>query len=76
MMLATTPYRRSMHRNLLGGALAILILVGGLGLWTALAEVSGAVIAHGHVTVDSSEKKVSLAEYLSGMEIASQLAIY
>ena len=58
MMLATTPYRRSMHRNLLGGVIAILILVGGLGLWTALAEVSGAVIAHGHVTVDSSEKKV------------------
>jgi len=55
---AATPYRRSMHRNLLGGLIAVLILGGGVGLWAAMAEVSGAVIAQGHVAVASNAKKV------------------
>lgn len=40
-----------------GLALAIL-LVGGVGGWTAVTEISGAVIAGGQVVVESSAKKV------------------
>lgn len=50
--------RHSIRRNLLGGSTVVALLVGGIGTWAATAEIAGAVIAHGIVTVDTNEKKV------------------
>lgn len=54
----TTSNRQSIRRNLLGGLAVSTMLVGGIGVWAGTADISGAVIAHGVVTVDSNEKKV------------------
>ena len=40
------------------GLLVLLLLVGGLGSWSVLADLSGAVIAPGKVTVESSRETV------------------
>ena len=37
-------------------------MLGGLGTWSALAEISGAVIAPGHIAVDTNAKKVQHPE--------------
>lgn len=47
-----------MRRHLRIGTGAIFLLVGGLGGWAALADISGAVIALGTVVVESDVKKV------------------
>lgn len=52
------PNRRSIRRNLLGGMSAIVLLVGLIGLWAGTADISGAIIAHGAVVVETSEKTV------------------
>lgn len=50
--------RRSIRRNLMGGVTVAALLVGVVGGWAATVDISGAVIAHGAVVVESSEKKV------------------
>ncbi|ODA66713.1 Type I secretion system membrane fusion protein PrsE [Methyloligella halotolerans] len=50
--------KASLRRHILLGTACALILVGGLGAWAALTEISGAVIAHGVLEVDSKVKKV------------------
>lgn len=50
--------RSSLRRHLLTGFACALLLVGGVGVWAAAVEVSGAVIAPGVLVVDSSVKKV------------------
>ncbi|MCG5480869.1 HlyD family type I secretion periplasmic adaptor subunit [Sinorhizobium alkalisoli] len=50
--------RRSIQRNLMGGVTVIALLVGVVGGWAATVDISGAVIAHGAVVVESNEKKV------------------
>ncbi|WP_376771068.1 HlyD family type I secretion periplasmic adaptor subunit [Microvirga soli] len=58
-MQATKPTaRQSIHRHARLGLAAALALVGGLGGWAALTELSGAVVAGGAVVVDSHVKKV------------------
>jgi HlyD family secretion protein len=47
-----------MRRLILAGLAVAIVLVGGLGSWAALAEISGAVIAAGRVAVVSEVKKV------------------
>lgn len=42
--------------------LVILVLVAGFGSWAAIAELSGAVIAHGSVIVDGRTKKIQHRE--------------
>jgi HlyD family secretion protein len=50
--------RRSIRRHIHLGMTAALALVGGLGGWAAVTELSGAVVAPGSVVVDSHVKKV------------------
>ena len=50
--------RRSIRRNLLGGATVVTLLVGGAGVWAGTVDISGAIISHGAVVVETSEKKV------------------
>ncbi len=54
----TRSHRRSIRRNLLGGVTVIALLVGVVGGWAATVEISGAIVAHGAVVVDTNEKKV------------------
>jgi multidrug efflux pump subunit AcrA (membrane-fusion protein) len=48
----------SLRRHLRLGTGAVLLLLGGLGGWAALADISGAVIAPGTLVVESDVKKV------------------
>lgn len=57
MDIARAPLQ-SIRRNLLGGALAIAIVGGGVALWACLVEIAGAVIAPGALVVSGSVKKV------------------
>ena len=50
--------RRSIRRHLFWGLLIVVFLLGGVGAWASVTEVSGAVIAPGVLVVDSSSKKV------------------
>lgn len=50
--------RHAIRRNVRLGAIASLALVGGLGLWAATSSLSGAVVAAGHLAVDSNVKAV------------------
>jgi HlyD family secretion protein len=48
----------SMRRHLALGSVAVAVLVGGVGGWATVTELSGAVIAPGQLVVDSNVKKV------------------
>ncbi|WP_192180200.1 HlyD family type I secretion periplasmic adaptor subunit [Mesorhizobium amorphae] len=48
----------SIRRHLSAGLLASVIFVGGAGVWAAVTNLSGAVLASGHFVVDSYVKKV------------------
>lgn len=50
--------RHAIRRNVRLGTIAALVLVGGLGLWAATSNLSGAVVAAGHLAVDSNVKSV------------------
>ncbi|MDH4985731.1 HlyD family type I secretion periplasmic adaptor subunit [Aminobacter anthyllidis] len=50
--------RHAIRRNVRLGGLATLALVGGLGLWAGMSSLSGAVVAAGHLVVDSNVKAV------------------
>jgi HlyD family secretion protein len=50
--------RTSIRRHTLLGLSSALLLVGGLGGWAVVTELSGAVVAPGAVVVDSHVKKV------------------
>ncbi|GAA4109501.1 HlyD family type I secretion periplasmic adaptor subunit [Aminobacter aganoensis] len=50
--------RHAIRRNVRLGGVAALALVGGLGLWAATSSLSGAVVAAGHLVVDSNVKAV------------------
>ncbi|QOF72761.1 HlyD family type I secretion periplasmic adaptor subunit [Aminobacter sp. SR38] len=50
--------RKDIRRNIRLGGFAALALVGGLGLWAATSSLSGAVVAAGHLVVDSNVKAV------------------
>jgi len=45
-------------RYMLGGLIVVFLLVGGLGVWAATTQISGAVVAQGLVVVESNVKKV------------------
>lgn len=46
------------RRHLLAGVVVVAMVVGGFGGWSALASLSGAVIAPGNIVVDSNVKRV------------------
>ena len=50
--------RHAIRRNVRLGTVSALLLVGGLGLWAATSSLSGAVVATGHLVVDSNVKSV------------------
>jgi HlyD family secretion protein len=50
--------RQSIARNVRFGMAAIFLLVGVGGLWAATSKLSGAVVAAGHLVVDSNVKAV------------------
>jgi HlyD family secretion protein len=50
--------RFSPRRHLILGILALVILVGGFGSWSVLANISGAIIASGQVEVDQNRQVV------------------
>jgi HlyD family secretion protein len=60
-----------MGRHLVLGALALSLLVFGLGGWSAFARISGAVIAHGTVEVEGNRQVV---QHPSGGVVAAILA--
>lgn len=54
--------KKSIRAHLIGSGVVALVLIGGLGLWAGLMEISGAVIASGTVVVESSTKSVQHKE--------------
>ena len=50
--------RQAIRRNVRLGTIAAATLVGGLGLWAATSSLAGAVVAAGHLVVDSNVKAV------------------
>lgn len=48
----------SLRPYVLGGAVVVFLLIGGLGGWAATSELAGAVLAQGTVVVESNVKKV------------------
>lgn len=52
----------SLNRHIAVGLLLILILVGGVGGWAAVGEISGAVIAPGIIVVETKAKRVQHQE--------------
>lgn len=53
---------RSIRHHAFIGLLVMFGLLGGFGTWSALAEISGAVIAPGRIVVDTNAKKVQHPE--------------
>lgn len=49
---------RSIQRHIFWGALALVLLIGGVGGWAAATELAGAVITPGTLVVESDVKKV------------------
>src|SRR5262245_50798632 len=50
--------QKSIRRHLMIGLLALALVGGGLGVWAAIAQLAGAVVAGGVLVVESSVKKV------------------
>lgn len=48
----------SVRKPMLIGALAITVLVGGLGSWSVLSRITGAVIAQGQIEVESNRQVI------------------
>jgi HlyD family secretion protein len=48
----------SIRRYIVAGTVVVLILTGGIGVWAAATEISGALIAPGTIVVESNVKKV------------------
>lgn len=63
MSRAAWDVGRSIRRHLLLSGIAAVLLVGGVGGWSATTELAGAVVAAGTVVVASSVKKV---QHLTG----------
>jgi HlyD family secretion protein len=61
---------RSLRRYQAAGVLMIVIMFAGVGGWAAMAEISGAVVAPGVVTVEDHPKKV---QHLEGGIVAAIL---
>src|SRR6188472_4806869 len=53
---------RSIRTHVVAGLFVIFGLLGGFGTWSALAEISGAVIAPGRIAVETNARKVQHPE--------------
>jgi len=56
--MSTAPLPFPARRYLALGVLGLLILVGGFGSWSVLANISGAIIARGQIEVDQNRQVV------------------
>ena len=54
----TDQVRFSAGRYTVAGLVALVVLVGGFGGWSVMAEISGAIIASGQVEVDQNRQVV------------------
>lgn len=54
----TSTKRWSASRHLIIGSLTLLILVGGFGTWSVMAQINGAVITSGQIEVDRNRQVV------------------
>lgn len=54
----STNAGKSIRRHIVAGSILVAMLVIGLGGWASTAQISGALIAQGSITVDSNVKKV------------------
>jgi HlyD family secretion protein len=59
---ATSIVVRSLRLYQIAGLLLVLVLLGGLGGWAAIASIGGAVIAEARVVVETNSKKVQHLE--------------
>ena len=57
-MSDATKKRWSVSRQMMVGLIAVLILVGGFGTWSILAQITGAVIASGQIEVDRNRQVI------------------
>ena len=62
----------SIRRYTVAGIVIVLILTGGVGVWAAATEISGALIAPGTIVVESNVKKV---QHLTG-GVVGQLLVH
>lgn len=57
-MTKATTQRWSARKHLIIGGLTLLILVGGFGTWSVMAQINGAVITSGQIEVDRNRQVV------------------
>ena len=57
-MTSKSKIQLSMRRNIRAALALIVFLLGGIAVWAASTQISGAIIASGNVVVDSNAKKV------------------
>ncbi len=57
-----SPLSRSIRRYLFAGFVVVLLLVGGVGGWAVIANITSAIVASGVVVVESSSKRVQHRE--------------
>lgn len=57
-MIENVTKRWSASKHLIIGGLALLILVGGFGTWSVMAQISGAVITSGQIEVERNRQVV------------------
>lgn len=58
MIAQNAKQRWSVKRQMIAGGLTLLILVGGFGTWSILAQITGAVIASGQIEVDRNRQVI------------------
>ncbi len=63
--------RWSTRSHLITGLLALVVLVGGFGTWSVMAQITGAVIASGQIEVDRNRQVI---QHLDGGVVAEIIA--
>lgn len=61
-MTSTHQLKVSLRKHLLAGVVIIGVLVGGIGSWAIMTEISGAVVASGNVVVETNTRQVQHQE--------------
>lgn len=61
-MTSRHEIKTSLRKHLFAGVLIVGVLVGGIGSWAIMTEISGAVVASGNVVVETNTRKVQHQE--------------
>lgn len=59
---AESSARSSIRRHLTFAGLVVILLIGGVGAWSATTQIAGAVLATGSVAVEGNVKRVQHRE--------------